>query len=69
MIDEIKKVRDFKDDILREQVRLSHSSAASVVTISVGAASLVPEQGLDPSHVVCLWIRRCTRPSATEATG
>lgn len=32
----------------------AHSSAASVVTISVGAASLVPEHGMDPSHIIKL---------------
>jgi diguanylate cyclase (GGDEF)-like protein len=32
----------------------AYSSAANVVTISVGAASLVPERGLDPSHVIKL---------------
>jgi len=31
-----------------------HSSAASVVTISVGAASLVPEHGMEPSHIIKL---------------
>jgi len=32
----------------------AHSSAASVVTISLGVASLVPELGQDPSHLIKL---------------
>jgi len=33
-------------------VEHAHSSAASVVTISLGVASLVPELGQDPSHLI-----------------
>ncbi len=32
----------------------AHSSAANVVTISIGVASLVPEPGMDPSRLIKL---------------